>query len=386
MSAVPPWPVDPGRVMLAHDWLTGMRGGERVLETIGTAFPEAPIYTLIYRPDRVSPAIRRHPVTVSWLQRLPGIGRYYRYALPLFPGAIERLRPVAAGLLISTSHCVAKGLRPPPGARHLCYCFTPMRYAWMFWEEYFGAHPVRRAAAAPVLRRLRAWDRAASERVDRFVALSQTVRERIRRFYGREADVVYPPVRTDYWTPGGADSDPAAGGTPPLPTPGSYDLVVSALVPYKRIDLAVRAYTRLGFPLSIVGTGPEYARLRRLAGPTIAFLGRCPDDALRRLYRGCRLLVFPGEEDFGLVPVEAQACGRPVVAFGRGGARETVDPGRTGVLFAEQTEASLLDAVDAAAAAAWDTAAIRAQAERFGEAAFLAGLAASIARCLQGRD
>ncbi len=368
--------VDPGRVILAHDWLTGMRGGERVLETLCQAFPAAPIYTLLYRPDRVSDAIRRHPVTASWLQHVPGIGRAYRYFLPLFPGAIERLRPVPADLLISTSHCVAKGVRPPPGALHVCYCFTPMRYAWMFHEEYFGTHPLKRAVLNPCLRRLRDWDRAASDRVHHFVALSRHVRDRIRRFYGREADVVHPPVRTDFWTPAPGNARPE------YPT---YDLVVSALVPYKRINLAVRAYTRLGFPLRVVGTGPEFRSLRREAGPNVVFLGRRSDHDLRDLYRQCRLLVFPGEEDFGLVPVEAQACGRPVVAFARGGALETVEEGRTGVCFREQSVESLLGAVETAAAARWDPAAIRARAERFNEQAFLDGLAASLARAAAAR-
>ncbi|MDD5676513.1 MAG: glycosyltransferase [Kiritimatiellae bacterium] len=360
----------PDRVLLAHDWLTGMRGGERVLEILCRLFPQAPIYTLIHNPAAISEIINAHPVMTSWLQRVPGIRKHYRYFLPFFPGAIERLQPAAADLLISTSHCVAKGLLPPKGARHLCYCFTPMRYAWLFYEEYFGKNPLKKMALAPYLNRLRAWDRAACDRVDRFVALSRHVQKRILEFYGREADVVYPPVNTSFWTPASPESA------------GAYDLIVSALVPYKKLEVAVQAYTRLGYPLKIIGAGTEYTRLRRLAGAHIEFLGRLDDERVRDFYRQCRLLVFPGEEDFGIVPVEAQACGRPVVAYGIGGALETIVDGQTGVFFHVQTEAALLGAVEQAAAIRWDPVAIRTNAERFSEANFISGLTASIARCM----
>lgn len=380
------------RVILAHDWLTGMRGGERVLEVLCRSFPRAPIYTLIHNPEAVSDVINAHPVLTSWLQRVPGIRQHYRYFLPFFPNAIECLQPAAADLLISTSHCVAKGLPPPKGARHLCYCFTPMRYAWLFYEEYFGKNPLKKMALTPYLNRLRAWDRATCDRVDRFVALSRHVQKRILEFYGREADVVYPPVNTSFWTP-----DPAEGAGAPSSDQRSevrsqrseienrkyvYDLIVSALVPYKKIELAVRAYTRLGYPLKIVGTGTQSTRLRRLAGAHIEFLGRLDDERIRDLYRHCRLLVFPGEEDFGIVPVEAQACGRPVVAYGIGGALETVVDGQTGVFFHAKTEAALLAAVEQAATIRWDPVAIRANTERFSEANFISGLTASIARCM----
>jgi len=395
------------RVILAHDWLTGMRGGERVLEVLCRSFPKAPIYTLIHNPAAVSDVINAHPVTTSWLQRVPGIRQHYRYFLPFFPGAIERLQPTPADLLISTSHCAAKGLPPPRGARHLCYCFTPMRYAWLFYEEYFGKNPLKKMALAPCLGRLRAWDRATCSRVDRFVTLSRHVQKRILEFYGREADVVYPPVKTSFWTPaspGSADaprsdqrsevrSQRSEVGNQQstirnqqyIHAPravGAYDLIVSALVPYKRIELAVRAYNRLGYPLKIVGTGTEFQRLRQMAGMHIEFLGRLDDERVRDLYRHCRLLVFPGEEDFGIVPVEAQACGRPVVAYGIGGVLETVVDGQTGIFFHAQTETALLAAIEQAAAIRWNPAAIRANAERFSEANFISGLTASIARCM----
>ncbi len=355
------------RTVLGHDWLTGMRGGERVLELLCDGFPEAPVLTLLHQADAISERINRHPIRTSCLQRIPNIHTHYRHLLPLFPLALRTLRTPPADLLITTSHCVIKGLNRPAGGRHLCYCFTPMRYAWLFFDVYFGGR-ARRAAAAPLLALLRAWDRRANAGVDRFVGISRHVQDRIRRFYGRESDLVYPPVNTAHWTPDGK-------------APDDFDLIVSALVPYKRIDIAVRAYTRAGRKLKIAGIGGEADKLKALAGPNVEFLGRLSDADILALYRRCRALVFPGEEDFGIVPVEAQACGRPVIALGRGGAVETVLDGVSGVLFADQTEASLLEAVEKSASIDWNADAIRAQAEQFSEARFIAGMADSIARC-----
>lgn len=360
------------RVALAHDWLTGMRGGERVLELLCQGFPEAVIHTLIHRQEAISSTIKQHPIHTSSLQRIPGIARTYRYWLPLYPLAVRQLRPAPVDLLISTHHCVAKSVTRPPGSRHLCYCFTPMRYAWTFFDDYFGRHGCKRILLKPVLAGLRRWDRQQASQVDRFVAISQHVQERIQEFYGRKADVVYPPVDTDRCTPdtrGGHDG---------------YDLIVSALVPYKRIDLAVAAYNRSGHPLRIVGAGTEYRRLHAKAAPNVRFLGWQPDDAILAMYRRCRLLVFPGEEDFGIVPVEAQACGKPVVAFGRGGATETLVDGETAVFFPEQTADALREGVECAATRSWDTAAIRRNAERFDVPRFIAGMARSIHACLKG--
>lgn len=296
------------KVALAHDWLNGMRGGERCLDLICQEFPQAELYTLLFRPEQVSEAIRSRKVHVSGLQRAPFFREHYRWFLPLFPMAIESFRvPAGTDLVISTSHCVAKGIVPPKGAKHLCYCFTPMRYAWSLQEDYFGKNRLKRAALDLALGRLRAWDRKASARVDRFVAISRHVQARIEKSYGREAAVVYPPVATRFFTPDGR------GGH------DGYDLMVSALVPYKRVDLAVRAYARTGYPLKIAGVGTELAALKKIAPPNVEFLGRVPDEGVRDLYRRCRFLVFPGEEDFGIVPLEAQACGKPVLAYGRGG-------------------------------------------------------------------
>lgn len=361
MAAIYPdtWPALD--VVLSHDWLTGMRGGERVLELLCGGFPRAPLCTLVHNRAAVSDIINAHPVHASLLRHVPGIHQRYRWFLPVFPLAIRALRCPPGRLLISTSHCVAKDLRPAPGMKHLCYCFTPMRYAWTFHAEYFGRNRLKRLAISPLLAALRRWDRRASQRVDRFVTLSRHVQDRIRRFYNREADVVYPPVQTAYFTPDGRP-------------PGEFDLIVSALVPYKRLDLAVRAYTRSRRALKIVGTGTESDNLQRLAGPNIEFLGWRSDDDIRELYRRCRLLVFPGEEDFGLVPVEVQACGRPVVAFGCGGALETVIDGETGLFFRDKTEAALNAAVEDCASRRWDADRIRGQAERFGPQPFVDGL------------
>ncbi|MDP6522635.1 MAG: glycosyltransferase [Kiritimatiellia bacterium] len=357
-------------VVLCHDWLTGMRGGERVLEILCQAFPEAPIFTMIHNPGSVSDIISSHKIKTSYLQNVPGIMDHYRMFLPLFPSAVNGMRPPEADLVISTSHCIAKALQPRKGCRHLCYCFTPMRYAWTFFDEYFGDNAAKRLAAKPILACLRRWDRHSSRRVDRFVAISSHVQKRINRFYGREADIVFPPVETGRLTAGNETS-------------GDYDLIVSALVPYKRVDLAVGAYTRMGRALKVVGIGGELSRLKEKAGPCIEFLEWLPDSDVHDLYRGCRMLIFPGEEDFGIVPLEAQACGKPVVAFRKGGALETVVDGETGVFFNEQTESSLTDAIERCGKIQWNSAAIRSNAERFSPQEFVNGIANSISRCME---
>jgi len=357
-------------VVLSHDWLTGMRGGERVLDILCEAFPNAPLFTLIHNPTAISRTINAHSIRTSWLQNVPGVMKHYRCFLPFFPGAIESMDPPPADLLISTSHCIAKGLRAKPGTRHLCYCFTPMRYAWTFYKEYFGGNPLKALLAKPLLAALRKWDRNSSQRVDRFVAISRHVQKRINDFYGRESDVVYPPVDIGRWTPGGERT-------------GAFDLIVSALVPYKRIDVAVKAYNRLGFPLKIVGVGTDLEKFRAISNPNIEFMGWQPDEKLLDLYRSCRMLVFPGEEDFGIVPLEAMACGTPVVAYAKGGLLETVKDGVSGVFFKDQAPEALANAVTQCAGARWDVAVIRAGAEKFGTDNFINGLAASIEKTIR---
>lgn len=368
------------RVALVHDWLTGMRGGEKVLEAIAEEFPGAPIHTLFHFPGSVSPALEAHPVVTSFLQRAPGVRRHYRRYLPFFPAAIEDLDLSGFDLVISTSHCVAKGAIPGPGAKHVCYCHTPMRYAWDQEHAYF---PRRRGAAARarglVLSALRTWDAASAPRVDLFVANSRFVAERIRRFYGRQAEVLAPPVDVDFFTPG--DGEPGRES-------GEYALVVSALAPYKRVDLAVRAAARAGLDLQIVGDGPGLAALRREAGrsldgsgaPRVKLRGRLEGSALRSLYRGAVCLLQPGIEDFGIAPVEALACGTPVVAVGRGGVLDIVSDGVHGVLAEpgaddEQRVEALAAAIDKARGIRFNFSELRSRAERFSAPRFREGFA-----------
>jgi glycosyltransferase involved in cell wall biosynthesis len=326
------------RVVLVHDWLTGMRGGEKCLEVVCRRWPDAQLSTLLHKQGSVSPAIEALAPHTSPLQWLPHVHRYYRYLLPLLPLVVESWRLPACDLVVSFSHCVAKSARPPRGVPHVCYCFTPMRYAWHMREAYFGReHGLRARAVDRLLGLLRAWDRQTANRVTHFVAISKTVQQRITECYGRESVVIYPPVDTNFYCPAAVPRE-------------DYFLAVSAFAPYKRLDLAIAACNRLRQRLVIIGSGQDAARLRTLAGPTIQFLGWQPDEVLRDHLRRCRALIFPGEEDFGIVPVEANACGTPVIAFGRGGATETIAPldGRdppTGVWFDEQTVDSLIAAL-----------------------------------------
>ena len=349
------------KAALVHDWLTGMRGGEKALEVLCELLPEADLLTLVYVPGRVSPTIASHRIRPSLIQRLPLVDRLYRHYLPLFPFAIEQFDLDDVDLVLSTSHCAAKSVVPRPGARHLCYCFTPMRYAWDQFDHYFGPARVgapANALARPVLAGLARWDRRTSGRVDRYVAISHYVAGRIRRYYNRPSDVVYPPVDTEFFQPDGR-------------VPEGYLLIVSALVPYKRIDLAIDAAHLAGIPLRIVGDGPERDRLcAQAADAPVEFLGHQTDDQIRNLYRGAAAVVLPGEEDFGIVPVEAQACGRPVVALARGGARETVRDGVTGVLVPEPTAEAFADAFASLPGRWFDVDVIRRHAEGFSRAQF----------------
>lgn len=331
------------KVALVHDWLTGMRGGEMVLERLCEMFPDAELYTLVHIPGTVSETIENRRIHTSFLQGFPAAASKYRWYLPLMPRAIESFKLEGYGLVISSSHCVAKGI-VTGGAPHLCYCHTPMRYAWDMYMHYFNPNrfgPVTLFAIEKIMPHLRDWDRRTAGRVGRYVANSLNVAARIRKWYGAEADVVYPPVDVDFYTP---DKD----------APREKYLIVSAFAPYKRIDLAVEAFNKIGKPLHIVGSGEDEARLRAMAGPSVTFETRVSGERLRELYRNARALVFPGEEDFGIIPVEAMACGTPVIAYGRGGALETVIPLRdefshgaaTGVFFDQQKPGALAAAVE----------------------------------------
>jgi glycosyltransferase involved in cell wall biosynthesis len=322
------------KVALVHDWLTGTRGGERVLRELALLFPEATLFTLFRFPGTVPPEIDALSVEATFLQRLVSPSRDYRKLLPLFFPAAESWDLSGFDLVVSSSHCVAKNARKGPGAFHVCYCHTPVRYLHDQFEAYFRRRPAAvRALARAARRPLAAWDVRTSRRVDAFLANSENVRGRIRRLYGREAAVVFPPVDTAFFTPGPAGRR-------------SGFLIVSALAPYKRLDEAIDAANRGRWPLTIAGFGPEEARLRRSAGESVRFAGTPPDEELRDLYRSAEAVLMPGEEDFGIVPVEAQACGTPVVALGRGGATETVEDGLTGVLYEEPGPAALAAAVE----------------------------------------
>jgi glycosyltransferase involved in cell wall biosynthesis len=357
------------RVALVHDWLTGMRGGEKVLEVFCELFPAADIYTLIHVPGRVSPSIERHKIIPSFLQKWPSIKQRYRYFLPLMPRAIERFDFREYDLMISSSHCVAKGAIPGPKTQHVSYCHTPMRYIWDQYDDYFGpgrASWSTRLAMGLVRSTLQQWDLKTVPQVHRFIANSKNIQERIQRIYHRESDVIYPPVDYDYYSQRPAAYDKES--------PPPFYLIVSALAPYKRVDLAIHAFNQWKKQLLIIGDGPESSRLRALAGPNVHFAGWLDSEPLRWHYAHCQALIFPGEEDFGIVPLEAMSAGRPVIAFQKGGALETVIEGKTGLFFDHQTPDSLLQALERLDNSRWNPDDIRQHASAFSRSQCLAKL------------
>lgn len=323
------------RVALVHDWLTGRRGGEKCLEVLCRVFPEARLYTLLHKRGAAGAVIERMDIRTSFLQGVPGIDQRYRSLLPLMPLAVAGWRIEDVDLVVSFSHCVAKAVRVPPGVPHVCYCFTPMRYAWDGRDAYLDGwrdRPIRRVLASRLLDALRAWDYGSARGVTQFVAISETVRGRIARAYGRESVVIQPPVDAAYYRPADRSRE-------------DFYLVVSALVPYKRLDHAIVACRESKRRLIVIGAGPERARLERLAGPETQMLGWQSDEVIRDHLQRCRALLFPGVEDFGIVPIEALACGTPVIAFGEGGAAETVD-NLVGAIYTEPTPEALRTCID----------------------------------------
>ena len=322
------------KVALVHDWLIHMRGGEKVLESFAEVFPDATIYTLFSNRKRLSPSLQRMKIKNSVLQYFPGIRNYYPWLLPLLPFFIRTQRIEPADVVISSSHCVAKGIKIPKGTFHICYCHTPMRYLWGFESEYFGKFPPwLLGLLQPIFGWLRRWDVATSKNVNHFLCNSETVRDRIQKIYGREARVIHPPVDAGFFQPNSTDDKEKK----------DFYLVVSALTPYKRVEVAVEAFNNWNRELVIVGDGPSrLACERRAQTSNIRFVGKVPDETLRDLYRQARALIFPQEEDFGIVPLEAQGCGTPVIAYARGGALESV---KNGIFFEEETPEAIRQAI-----------------------------------------
>lgn len=364
---------DKARIALVHDWLTTFGGAERVLALWSELFPEAPIHTLIYDESTLGGVFPRERVVTSRLQKLPGVKHYYRKLLGMMPRAFEEFDFSEFDIVLSSSSSCAKGVLTSSSTFHASYIHTPMRYAWDLYPEYLrSSGALTRFAMRRMMPGIRQWDSASANRVDMFLCNSREVARRIRKTYRREAEVIHPPVETGFFTPGGqgnagdadnqGNSGEAAQSGADL---GEAYLTVGRLIPYKRIDLAVKACTAAERRLDVIGDGPETGRLRSIAGPGVRFLGFREDAEIREAYRRCRAFLFPGFEDFGITPLEAQACGRPVLAYGKGGALETVQDGKSGLFFPHRTPESLLRCIEDFEARQWNPAAIRRNAEHF---------------------
>lgn len=365
------------KIALAHDWLNQMGGAENVLEQMVAMYPAAPIFTTIYGPDLMPAAYRRWDIRPTWLNRAPAIHRRHQPYLPFYPPAVESMDFSGYNLILSNKSGFIHGLRHTPQQLHICYCLAPTRYVWDYQgyaaREGFGRWV--NLLIRPLISRLQRWDFEAAQPpagqknkgVHHFIAISREIQARIKKFYGRESVIIYPPVDTGRFRP---VDRPAA----------DYYFIVSRLIPYKRLDLAVQAMTRLGKRLIIVGDGRDRAALEAMAGPTVEFKGRLPWSEVVELMANCRAFLFPGYEDFGITPVEAQAAGRPVIAFARGGALDTVKEGETGLFFREQSVEALVAAVEQFEKLSFNPAAARANAERFSVARFKQELAAFVAQ------
>jgi glycosyltransferase involved in cell wall biosynthesis len=362
------------KVAIIHYWLVGMRGGEKVIEALCEMYPQADIFTHVYVPELVSDRIRQHRIIPTFINSLPRASSRYKTYLPLMPLALEQLDLRGYDLVISSESGPAKGIIAPSDAVHVCYCHTPMRYIWNMYHDYRNsAGRVARLMMPPLTHYLRMWDVTAAARVDSFVANSATVARRIHRYYGAPSVVIHPPVDT------GAFSIAAPSEL------DEYYLMAGELVSYKRPDLAVRAFNEMKLKLVVIGGGEMLDEIRRLAGPTVTVLGSQPFGVLKQHYARCRALIFPGEEDFGMVPVEAMASGRPVVAFGRGGATETVATGVSGVFFANQSVEAISSAVRSLADIKIDPEKIVAHANQFGRDQFFQKMRAHIDGLLAAR-
>lgn len=321
------------KVAIVHEWLSIYGGSERVVEEIHELFPEAPIYTLVYNEKTMPERFKGYDIRTTFVQKFPFAKTKYPNYLPLMPRAFEELDLTEYDLVISSSTACAKGVITRSDAIHICYCHTPMRYAWEFYYEYTKEmNPIKKKIIAGFMHKIRMWDRLAADRVDYFIANSNYIGGRVKKYYRRESQVIFPPVNTHLYQL--------------APEKKNFYLIVSRLVTYKRVDLAIKAFNELGLPLVIIGGGPEEKKLKAMAKGNITFLGRLSDEEIARYYAESKAFIFPGEEDFGITPVEAQASGTPVIAYGRGGALDTVRDGKTGVLFKEQTVESLCEAIN----------------------------------------
>jgi glycosyltransferase involved in cell wall biosynthesis len=365
------------KVALAHDYLNQYGGAERVVEVLHEMYPEAPVYTSIYDPDSMPESYRNWDIRTSFLQYVPGIHRNHQPYLPLYPAAFKFLKiDPTYDVLISSSSAWGKGVRVDPSVLHICYCHSPMRFAWDFdhYAERERMDSLSRAVVQPILRRLRNWDRATSRRVDHFIANSGVVQQRIAKFWGRQSTVIHPPVDTDSFSPA------------PASDVGDFYVMVSRLVPYKRFDIAIEAANRLGVALKIIGDGRARGELESIAGPTVEFLGRVSDEERNHLFARCRAAIFPAEDDFGIGQVEVQAAGRPVIAYDRGGARETVLDGETGVLFSPQSVSGLVDAIRRFEALSFDSDRIVRHADQFSKRRFESEIREFVAKVLEQQD
>ncbi|THF74896.1 glycosyltransferase [Cohnella fermenti] len=349
----------PYRIAIVHDYLNQMGGAERVVGLLHQMFPDAPIYTTILDRDRLWPELEKADIRASWMQRIPGILKRSKQFFWLYPFAVASMKLQGYDLVISSSSAFAKGVRVSGATRHICYCYTPMRFAWDF-ATYMESNEVtfaQRAIARLLMRPLRLWDRSNSRKVHRLVAISSIVQRRIAEYYGLSSELIFPPVNVNRFK---LSDKP----------PEDYFLVVSRLVSYKRIDLAVEACTRARKKLIVIGDGPDRSRLESLAGPTVHFVGRLPDQEIERYMQHCLAFLFPGIEDFGITPLEVNACGRPVIAFRGGGALDTINPAVNGLFFDRQNVPDLIMALEEARTRTWNPAAIRRHAEQFGEQQF----------------
>ncbi len=350
----------PMNIALAHDYLNQYGGAERVLEVFHEMYPQSPVFTSIYAANLMPARFRSWDIQTSFMRKLPGAARHHQLYMPLYPTAFEKFDLSGYDLVLSSSSAFAKGVITEADAFHVCYCHAPMRFAWNYNEYVAGEHVPRRAhiVLSLILNYVRLWDEVTAGRVDAFIANSRVVQRRIYKRYKRTATVINPPVDTRQYTP-------EPGGPK-----GDYYLTVSRLIPYKRLDIVVEAFNALGLPLKVVGQGRQAEELQNKAKPNIEFLGGVPDAELKKLYANCKAFIFPGQEDFGIAPLEAQASGRPVIAYGAGGALETVKAGLTGEFFAEQTPEALTDVVSRFDASYYDPSAIRRHAESFDKEVF----------------